>query len=150
MSDCVSNDCLAWVFLCRKAFASKTPGMSDELLFFPAIIRSEHEAVIDALAALDIPRGEAMNLSVAGWGQAVGPILAEVDGGRPVAAVPLLDGRWAACNTFPGHACKSLADAERTLSRLLKRGRRGLAIGVTREQFFGQVAPKCARTSPKS
>lgn len=118
--------------LCRPGFARKTPGMSAEFLYFPAIIRSEHEAAIDALAALDIPRGEVMNLLVAGWGRAGGAILTEVDGGRPVAAVPLPDGRWAACNTFPGHVCGSQADAERTLSRLLKRGRRGLVVCVSR------------------
>lgn len=104
--------------------------MSAKLRYFPAIIRSEHEAAIDALASLDIPRGEVMNLLVAGWGQTGGAILAEVDGGRPVAAVPLPDGRWAACNTFPDHACGSHADAERTLARLLKRGRRGLVVCV--------------------
>ena len=79
-----------------------------------------------ALIALDIPRGEVMNLIVARWGADTAAILAEVDGGRPVAAVPMPDGRWAACNTFPEQYCQCPAEAQRRLNKLLKRGRRGL------------------------
>lgn len=104
--------------------------MTTPFRYFPAIIRSEHHAALDALIALDIPRGEVMNLVVAGWGRAIGTILAEVDGGRPVAAVPLADGRWAACNTFPDQSCTCPEEAERRLKRLLKRGRRGLVASV--------------------
>lgn len=94
--------------------------------FFPAIVRSEHDSALDALVALDLPRGEAMDLLVASWSDPGLAILAVVDGGRPVAAVPLADGRWAACNTFPEQRSTTLAEAERSLSRLLRRGRRGL------------------------
>lgn len=94
--------------------------------FFPAIVRSEHDSALDALVALDLPRGEAMDLLVASWGDPGAAILAVVDGGRPVAAVPLADGRWAACNTFPDQLSASVSEAERNLSRLLRRGRRGL------------------------
>lgn len=104
--------------------------MSAKLSYFPAIIRSEHEAALDALVALDIPRGEAMNLLVAHWGEVGRAILAEVDGGRPVAAVPTPDGRWAACNTFPEHTCTSEREASRRLATLLRRGRRGLVVCV--------------------
>jgi hypothetical protein len=104
--------------------------MSAKLRYFPAIIRSEHEAVLDALVALDIPRGEAMNLLVAHWGGGGNAILAEVDGGRPVAVVPTADGRWVACNTFPDHVCDSESEAGRRLATLLKRGRRGLVVCV--------------------
>jgi hypothetical protein len=91
--------------------------MPPSFRYIPGIIRSEHDAALDALAALDIPRGEVMDLLVAGWGQVGAPILAEVDGGRPVAVVPLPDGRWAACNTFPGHASGSHAEASRNLAK---------------------------------
>lgn len=104
--------------------------MPPQFRYIPGIIRSEHDAALDALAALDIPRGEVMDLLVAAWGQTGAPILAEVDGGRPVAVVPLPDGRWAACNTFPGHASGSHAEASRNLAKLLKRGRRGLVVCV--------------------
>ena len=96
------------------------------ILFLPALIRSEHDSSLDALVALDLPRGEAMDLTVAGWGGAPLAILAAVDGGRPVAAVPLPDGRWAACNTYPDEAAETRSEAERRLRKLLKRGRRGL------------------------
>lgn len=94
--------------------------------YFPAIVRSEHESALDALLALDLPRGEAMDLLVASWHQPGSAILAAVDGGRPVAAVPIADGRWAACNTFPEQVSATLAEAERSLGRLLRRGRHGL------------------------
>ncbi|MBW7901004.1 MAG: hypothetical protein H3C26_05985 [Rhodocyclaceae bacterium] len=94
--------------------------------YFPAVVRSEHESALDALVALDLPRDEAMDLVVAAWERPGGAIVAAVDGGRPVAAVPLADGRWAACNAYPEHACASAAEAERRLGRLLRRGRRGL------------------------
>lgn len=98
--------------------------------FFPAIVRSEHDSALDALVALDLPRGEAMDLLVASWGDPGRAILAVVDGGRQVAAVPLADGRWAACNTFPEHLAATFPEAERSLGRLLRRGRRGLVACV--------------------
>ncbi|MBI2308831.1 MAG: hypothetical protein HYU78_16205 [Rhodocyclales bacterium] len=98
--------------------------------YFPAIVRSEHDSALDALVALDLPRGEAMDLLVASWHQPGCAILAAVDGGRPVAAVPLADGRWAACNTFPEQVGATFADAERSLGKLLRRGRYGLVASV--------------------
>lgn len=98
--------------------------------YLPAIIRSEHDSAFEALAALDLPRGDAMNLIVANWGRNGAAIVSTVDGGRPVAAIPLPDGRWAACNAFPEHAANTRAEAERSLSRLLKRGRRGIVAEV--------------------
>lgn len=101
-----------------------------DIAYLPAIIRSEHDSAFDALVALDLPRDEAMDLTVAVWGQAGGAIVATADGGRPVAAVPLPDGRWAACNAYPEHACSGRAEAERRLARLLRRGRRGLVAEI--------------------
>jgi hypothetical protein len=101
--------------------------------FLPAIIRSEHDSAFDALLALDLPRDEAMDLTVAGWGGGEGfglAILASVDGGRPVAAVPLADGRWAACNVYPEHAAGSCTEAARRLKKLLRRGRHGIVAEV--------------------
>ena len=96
------------------------------IVFLPAVVRSEHDSALDALVALDLPRDEAMDLTVAEWGGAGLAILAAVDGGRPVAAVPLPDGRWAACNAYPEQAAATRSEAERRLQKLLKRGRRGL------------------------
>ncbi|MFC5299922.1 hypothetical protein [Azospira restricta] len=104
--------------------------MEASLRYFPAVVRSEHESALDALVALDLPRDEAMDLVVAAWGQPGGAILAAADGGRAVAAVPLADGRWAACNAYPEQSCASPADAERRLGKLAKRGRRGLVAAV--------------------
>ncbi len=100
------------------------------IAFLPAVVRSEHESAFDALVALDVPRDEAMDLTVAEWGSVGAAIAAAVDGGRAVAAVPLPDGRWAACNTFPEHACRSERDAARRLEKILKRGRRGLVAAM--------------------
>lgn len=86
--------------------------------------------MLDALVALDLPRADAMNLLVATWGAPGKAIHATVDGGRPVAAVPLVDGRWAACNTFPEQSGATLAEAQRRLATLLRRGRRGLVVSL--------------------
>lgn len=99
------------------------------IFFLPAIIRSEHDSALDALVALDLPRDEAMDLTVAAWGGAEGAglaILASVNGGRPVAAVPLPGGRWAACNVYVEHAAQNRNEAGRRLQKLLRRGRRGI------------------------
>ena len=57
-------------------------------------------------------------------------VLAETDGGRPVAAVRSETGRWVAGNAFPDKACATAAGAERELTRLVKRGRRGLVAQI--------------------
>ena len=71
-----------------------------------------------------------MDLVAAAWhDEQAECVLASVDGGRVVAAIRMADGRWAACNAFPEHACASLSEAERKLKKLVKRGRRGM-VGV--------------------
>jgi hypothetical protein len=105
---------------------------SRPLRYLPVIVHSGHDSAFDALVALDVPRDEAMDLVVAHWSATSVAILAQVDGGRAVAAVPLPDGRWAAGNAYPEHACATAAEAERRLTRLLKRGRHGLVA-----PFFG-------------
>ena len=105
---------------------------SPPLRYLPVIVHSGHDSAFDALVALDVPRDEAMDLVVAHWAAASSAILTHVDGGRAVAAVPLPDGRWAAGNAYPEHACATAAEAERRLSRLLRRGRHGLVA-----PFFG-------------
>lgn len=65
--------------------------------------------------------------------------VAHVDGGRSVAAIRLPNGRWAACNAFPEHHCVSRPDAERRLSKLLKRGKRGL-LGTLRKRSVNENA----------
>jgi hypothetical protein len=114
--------------------------------FFPAVICAEFDSPIDALLSLCVPHDEAMDLVAAAWcgGAALSAtaaeaaseadseavcILATLDGGRRVAAVPQADGRWAACNAFPDACCATRAEAERLLAKRLKRGRRGL-VGV--------------------
>ena len=94
--------------------------------YLPAIVRAEFDSALDALLALTVPRGEAMDLLVASW-LSVEPdcLLATIDGGRPVVVLRTTDGRWAACNAFLHHSCSSHADAERRLRRLLRRRQRG-------------------------
>jgi len=94
--------------------------------YFPAIVCLECDSPIDALIALCVPRDEAMDLVAASWRGADGAcLLATLDGGRQVAALRTPAGRWAACNAFLEPACATLAEAERELARLLRRGRRG-------------------------
>ncbi len=96
-------------------------------LYFPAVICAEHDSPIDALVGLHVPQDEAMDLVAASWErEESGCVLATVDGGRSVAAIRLPNGRWAACNAFVGDACRSRAEAERRLGKLLKRGRAGV------------------------
>lgn len=111
---------------CRGVVVDVPPVADAACRHLPVIVRSEHDSVLDALLALDLPRGEVMDLVVATWGRPAGAILATVDGGRPVAAVPLADGRWVAGNAYPEHASASAPEAGRQLARLLRRGRRGL------------------------
>jgi hypothetical protein len=118
--------------------------------YFPAVICAEFDSPIDALVSLCVPHDEAMNLVAAAWrsgesaseaareatseatseaGSEAVCILATLDGGRRVAALPQADGRWAACNAFLDPRCATRAEAERLLAKRLKRGRRGL-VGV--------------------
>ena len=94
--------------------------------YLPAIVRAEFDSALDALLALTIPRGEAMDLLVASWLTAEpGCLLTTIAGGRPVVVLRTPGGRWAACNAFLYHSCSSHADAERRLRRLLRRHQRG-------------------------
>lgn len=98
--------------------------------YLPAIFCAEFDSPIDALVGLHVPQDEAMDLVAAAWhGGTVGCILANVDGGRAVAAIRRPNGRWAGCNAFPEHLCRSPGEAERMLKKLVKRGRKGL-VGV--------------------
>ena len=98
--------------------------------YFPAILCAEFDSPIDALISLCVPQDEALNLVAASWrnGESM-CIVATIDGGRPVAAVPTPEGRWAACNAFLDYRCSTRSEAERQLRKLLKRGRRGY-VGV--------------------
>lgn len=98
--------------------------------YFPAIICAEYDSPIDALIGLCVPHDEAMNLVAASWrGGESSCVVATIDGGRAVAVLRTLQGRWAACNAFLDHCCSTPDEAERQLRKLLKRGRRGL-VGV--------------------
>ena len=98
--------------------------------YFPAILCAEFDSPIDALVALCVPHDEAMALVAASWSNAPDEsLIATIDGGRQVAALPTPDGRWAACHAFLDHATSSRQDAERRLKKLLKRGRCGY-VGV--------------------
>ena len=112
--------------------------MSGKSSYFPALLCTLCDSPIDALVALCVPRDEAMDLVAASW-NSVQPsdqpsdqttcLLATLDGGRTVAALRTEQGRWAACHAFHELACTTRRDAERALSKLLKRGRRGY-VGV--------------------
>ena len=99
--------------------------------YIPVVVHSEHEAALDALLSIGVPRDEAMDLIVSGWQRLRETIFAHTDGGRPVAVVPLSDGRWAAGNAFPGLASPSEAVAMRSLARVAGRGGRGLVVSAS-------------------
>ena len=99
--------------------------------FFPVVVCSAHDSPLDALLAMHVAQDEAADAVAAALFTAVDPppgfaVLAEVDGGRAVAAVHTADGRWAAGNAFPEQGGATYAVAERTLSRVVKRGRHSL------------------------
>lgn len=94
--------------------------------YFPAVIRSQHHSAFDALVALGVPRDEAMDLVAAAWGRPDESLVAWVDGGRAVAAVPVGPQCWAACNIFLEKSTPVRREAERELGKVLKRGKRGL------------------------
>ena len=114
--------------------------IEDFNLYFPAVICAEYDSPIDALIGLHVPQDEAQDLVAAAWSSGDARcIVAHVDGGRSVAAIRLPNGRWAACNAFPEHHCVSRPDAERRLSKLLKRGKRGL-LGTLRKRSVNENA----------
>ena len=111
---------------------NSTP-VTTPLGFFPAIVCAVFDSPIDALVALCVPRDEAMDLVAAFWGEGEALcIVATLDGGRPVAVLQTPEGRWAACNAFPGEMCATPQEAERRLDKLLRRGRQGYVACVRR------------------
>lgn len=107
--------------------------------FLPVTVRSTHVALFDALLALDVPYDEAMLLMFAHWHRpATHPgsaILASIQGGRAVAAVPESDHsgrppRWLAGNAYPQQADTDARIAARQLQRLLRRKQRGVLAQV--------------------
>jgi len=95
-------------------------------LYFPAILRVECDSPIDALVALSIPRQEAMDLVAASWGnREPNCLIATTDGGRPVVVLLTREGRWAACNAFLNHPCETYQEADRFLSKVLRRHHHG-------------------------
>ena len=100
--------------------------------YLPVVVCGAHDSPLDALLALHVAQDDAADAVAAALHATDGAltpgfaVLAEADGGRPVAAVRTADGRWAAGNAFPDKACATPAGAERELKRLVKRGRHGL------------------------
>ena len=94
--------------------------------YFPAVIRSEHHSAFDALVSLGVPRDEVMDLVAASWGRPDESLVAWVDGGRAVAAIPVAPRCWAACNAYLEKSAPLRREAERELGKVLKRGKRGL------------------------
>lgn len=106
---------------------------ADPFDYFPAIVCLVRDSPIDALVALCVPRGEAMELVTASWrGSAAACIVATLDGGRPIAVLRTPEGRWAACNAFLDDLCATPQEAGRRLTKLLKRGRLGYVGHVRR------------------
>jgi hypothetical protein len=95
--------------------------------YFPAIVCAEHDSPIDALISLCVPFDEAMDLVAASWrNEWGGCLVATIDGGRVVAVLRTGEGRWAACNAFLDYCSPTPREAERQLTKLLKRGRKGM------------------------
>lgn len=100
-------------------------------LYCPASVISQHASALDALLALKVPHAEAMNLLVASWRPAAVPaeadcrlIVAQVDGGREVAAVESVAERaWLACNLYRRFAAPSAAAALAALAGKVRRRR---------------------------
>jgi hypothetical protein len=94
--------------------------------YFPVILCIVCDSPIDALVALCVRRGEAMDLvATAWWSGETGCIVATLHGGRQIAVMPTPDGRWAACNAFLDEIFATPQEATRKLNTLLKRGRTG-------------------------
>jgi hypothetical protein len=104
-------------------------------VYFPAVILGEYDSPIDALLSLRVAHDEAMDLVAAAWADGRARcVLARVDGGRCVAAIPIPGGRWVACNAFVEQSCAMPREAKRCLDRLLKRGRRGMIGAIPAER----------------
>lgn len=122
------------------------PDLLSVTRYFPAIVRAEFDSPVDALRSLCVPHDEAMDLVAAVW-HAAGrggardgcgerndrrdcAIVTTIDGGRCVAALPLENGRWAACYAYLEQATIRRAEAERRLHKLMRGRKRGL-VGMS-------------------
>lgn len=105
----------------------------DSVAYFPAILCVVCDSPVDALVALCVRRGEAMDLVAAAWWHgATGCIVTTLHGGRQIAVIPTADGRWAACNAFLDEIFATPEEATWKLNTLLKRGRTGYVGYVPR------------------
>ncbi|HRE72780.1 hypothetical protein [Accumulibacter sp.] len=103
---------------CEKLTVMNSLAKQAAHLYFPAIVRSEHDSPLDALVAACVPRPEAMNLVAASWADSESTcLLAVVDGGRPVVVLRTQAGRWAACNAFLGSLHATWQGADRQLRK---------------------------------
>ncbi|WP_300454717.1 hypothetical protein [Accumulibacter sp.] len=101
--------------------------------YFPAIVCGEHDSPIDALVALCVPRAEALDLVAASWWTGEASCLtATLDGGRTVAVLRTLEGRWAACHAFFGDLSTTPEGAAQRLKKRLKPWRRGYVACLPR------------------
>lgn len=67
-----------------------------------------------------------MDLVAASWGNSEPScLIATTDGGRPIVVLLTPEGRWAACNAFLDHLCATYQEADRFLSKVLKRHHHG-------------------------
>lgn len=113
--------------------------MSDATVacFVPLIVCAEFDSPIDALLSLCVPHDEVMDLVAASWlGGGRDCVATTVDGGRAVAVLCLPNGRWAACNAYPRHACATRNEADRRLAKLRKRHQRGFIGVLTRDEWL--------------
>lgn len=118
-------------FMLEVRLRQKTDPDARLMRHFPAVRCSLHHSPIDALVALGVPREEAMALVTATWHTGGDTIFARIQGGRPVVAIGVAAGRWAACNAFPDKASTDPGEAKRQLDRLLKRGRQGYVAAAS-------------------
>ena len=79
--------------------------------------------------------------AAAHWNGDTGCLLATIHGGRHIAAMPTLDGRWAACNAFVDELFATQNEAAIKLDRLLKRGRTGYVGYVQRSVALPDPIP---------
>ena len=110
---------------------------ADSIRFLPLIVCAEFDSPIDALLSLCVPHDEAMDLVAASWSSDGRDCVAtQIDGGRAVAVLRLADGRWAACNAYPRHACATRSEAERRLAKLRKRHQCGQVGTLTKGEWL--------------
>jgi len=103
-------------------------------LYFPAIVRSEHDSPLDALIAACVPRPEAMDLVTASWAaRDANCLLAFLEGGRAIVVLRTPAGRWAACNAFVGSLYATSQEAFQRLGKLRKPHRQAYVASLPME-----------------